>query len=142
MAEKTSKKQKEETKIEIPVATRGRTFEGTVTKKFPKRVVVEFERTVYIKKYERFYKKMTRLHARLPDSMISEINVGDYIEIMECRPLSKIIHFVVIKKIRSAVQNPEAKAIQAKLAQEKAQETIEGVKKLGNKEIKKLEAKK
>lgn len=142
MAEKTSKKQKEETKIEIPVATRGRTFEGTVTKKFPKRVVVEFERTVYIKKYERFYKKMTRLHARLPDAMISEINIGDYIEIMECRPLSKIIHFVVIRKIRSAVQNPEAKAIQAKLAQEKAQEAIEGVKKLGNKEAKKLEAKK
>lgn len=142
MAEKTSKKQKEEMKIELPVSTRGRVFEGTVTKKFPKRVVVEFERTVYIKKYERFYKKMTRLHARLPDSMISEINIGDYIEIMECRPLSKTIHFIVIKKIRSAVQNPEARAIQAKKAQEKAQEAIEGVKKLGNKEIKKAEAKK
>lgn len=127
--EKAKKKQNKEKEIKLPVSTRGRVFEGTVTKKFPKRVVVEFERTVYVKKYERFYKKKTRLHARLPDSMISEINIGDYIEIAECRPLSKIIHFIVVRKIRSAIQNPEAKALQAKLAQEKSQEIIEGAKK-------------
>lgn len=140
MAEEKSKRQKEkkpekasQTKPEqqpaLIMSTRGRTFEGTVTKKFPKRVAVEFERTVYVKKYERFYKKKTKLHARLPDAMASEVNVGDYIEIAECRPLSKIIHFIVLRKIRSAVQNPEAKAIQAKQAQEKAQEAIEGTKK-------------
>jgi ribosomal protein S17 len=83
----------------IPIATRGRIFEGFVTKKFTKRVVVEFERNVYVQKYERFYKKKTRLHARLPDSMANEINVGDYIKIKETRPLSKIIHFIVIEKI-------------------------------------------
>lgn len=115
--------QKTENKLES-VATRGRVFEGTVTKKFDKRVVVEFERTVYLKKYERFYKKSTRLHARLPEGM--DINVGDYIQIRECRPLSKIIHFVVIQKIRAAAQNPEAVAIAAKLSQAKAQEAIEG----------------
>jgi len=86
----------------IQVIARGRTFEGTVVKKFPKRIVLEFERTVYIQKYERFSKKKTRLHARLPDEMASDINVGDYIEVRECRPLSKIIHFIVIKKIRGA----------------------------------------
>lgn len=83
----------------IPIATRGRTFEGFVTKKFPKRVVVEFERTVFVQKYERFYKKKTRIHARLPDSMANEINIGDYIQVKECRPLSKIIHFIVIGKV-------------------------------------------
>ena len=81
------------------LATRGRTFEGFVTKKFPKRVVVEFGRTVYVQKYERFYGKKTRLHARLPDSLANEINVGDYIRIKECRPLSKIIHFIVLGKV-------------------------------------------
>jgi len=81
-------------------ATRGRTFQGIVTKKFPTRVVIEFERTVYIKKYERFYRKKTRLHARLPSNMVQDINVGDYIKIRECRPLSKIIHFIVIEKVR------------------------------------------
>ncbi len=102
--QKIEEKAKKLDVAEIRVSTRGRTFEGTVTKKFPKRVVVEFERTVYVQKYERFYKKMTRLHARLPDSMINDINIGDYIQIKECRPLSKIIHFIVIKKIKSALE--------------------------------------
>jgi small subunit ribosomal protein S17 len=100
-----TKQQDKETKHEnvaSALGSRGRTFEGYVVKKFHKRVVVEFERTVFVKKYERFYKKKTRLHARLHDSMEKEIHIGDYIQIRECRPLSKIIHFIVIKKIRSA----------------------------------------
>ncbi|MEM4271515.1 MAG: 30S ribosomal protein S17 [Candidatus Pacearchaeota archaeon] len=105
MAKKEKKQKKEEAEISANnenFSTKGRTFEGFVIKKFPKRIVLEFERTVFVPKYERFYKKKTRLHARLPDSMKDAINVGDYIEIAECRPLSKIIHFIVIKKIRSA----------------------------------------
>jgi len=34
--------------------------------------------------------------------MKDSINLGDYIRVQECRPLSKIIHFVVINKIRDA----------------------------------------
>lgn len=82
------------------VGTRGRTFEGFVTKKFPTRVVVEFERTVYVKKYQRFYKKKTRLHARLQAGV--QADIGDYIRVRECRPLSKIIRFVVVEKVRAA----------------------------------------
>jgi small subunit ribosomal protein S17 len=99
------KEKKESSKMLVAtqeVSSRGRTFEGTVTKKFHKRVVIEFERTVYVKKYERFYRKKTRLHARISDELAKEINVGDYIKIRECRPLSKIIHFIVVEKIRSA----------------------------------------
>ena len=29
-------------------------FEGTIIKKFQKRVVIQFERTIYVKKYERY----------------------------------------------------------------------------------------
>lgn len=79
------------------VGTRGRIFKGKVTKKFPTRVVVEFERTIYIPKYERYYKKKTSLHARLPENF--EIEIGDLVRIQETRPLSKIIHFIVIEKI-------------------------------------------
>ena len=81
------------------VKLRGRSFKGTVISKHEKRIAIEFERTVYIKKYERYANKKTKLHARLPDSMTEDINIGDYVEIRECRPLSKIIHFVVVKKI-------------------------------------------
>jgi len=83
------------------ISLRGRSFRGTVIRKFPKRVVIEFERTVYIKKYERYAKKKTKLHARLPDCMHKEINMGDYIEVKECRPISKIIHFIVVDKVRN-----------------------------------------
>jgi len=81
--------------------TRGRVFEGKVKKKFPRRIVIEFERMIYIRKYERYEREKTRIHARLPNCMKEEINVGDVIKVQECRPLSKIIHFVVIKKIKS-----------------------------------------
>ena len=81
---------------------RGRVFKGYVVKKFPRRIVVEFERTIYIKKYERYAKKQTRIHARLPECMQNSIDAGDYAEIGECRPLSKLIHFVLIKKIEEA----------------------------------------
>ena len=86
------------------LSLRGRSFRGKVIRKFPKRVVIEFERTLFIQKYERYSKRKTKLHARLPDCMANEINLGDYIEIKECRPISKIIHFIVIGKI-----NPEEK---------------------------------
>jgi len=81
------------------ISLRGRTFKGKVIRKFPKRICIEFERTFYIKKYERYAKRKTKLHARLPDCMFEEINLGDYIEIKECRPISKIIHFVVVGKV-------------------------------------------
>lgn len=81
--------------------TRGRSFDGYVTRKFPRRVCIEFERTIYVKKYERYMKKKTRIHARLPDCLKDDINIGDYIELRECRPLSKIIHFCAVRKIRS-----------------------------------------
>jgi len=78
---------------------RGRSFKGYVIKKFPRRISIEFERIIYNRKYERQLKKKTKIHARLPDCLKQEIETGDYVEVKECRPLSKIIHFVVIRKI-------------------------------------------
>lgn len=80
---------------------RGRTFEGKVKRKLPRRITIEFERMTYIRKYERYAKSKTKIHARLPACMENKINIGDTVLVKECRPLSKIIHFVVIKKIKS-----------------------------------------
>ncbi len=79
---------------------RGKTFEGKVIRKFPKRIVIEFERMVYVRKYERYKKSKTKIHARLPDCMADKINIGDFVKIQECRPLSKLIHFAVIGKVK------------------------------------------
>lgn len=89
----------EQCPIHGSLSTRGRAFEGYVVKKFPRRIAIEFERTIYIQKYDRYMKKKTRLHARLPKCM-EEVAVGDYVLVKECRPLSKIIHFALIKIIR------------------------------------------
>jgi small subunit ribosomal protein S17 len=83
------------------IKLRGRTFEGTVVNKLHGRVKIEFERFLYDRKYERFDKRRTRLHARLPDCLKEQIQLGDWIEIKECRKLSKIISFYVTRKIRS-----------------------------------------
>ncbi len=79
---------------------RGRIFKGYVIRKFPRRIVIEFERIVYIRKYERSEKRKTRIHARLPTCSGDKINVGDYVVVGECRPLSKLIHFVFLKKVK------------------------------------------
>jgi len=81
---------------------RGRTFKGYIIRKFPRRIVIEFERIIRIRKYERYAKKKTRLHARLPACMKEKVKVGDYVLIGECRPLSKLIHHVLLRKVKEA----------------------------------------
>ncbi|MGK0232092.1 MAG: small subunit ribosomal protein S17 [Patescibacteria group bacterium] len=74
---------------------RGRIFQGNVVKKTIGKVAIEFTRMLKIPKYERYEKRKTKLHARLPDCMKNEVQVGDLIEISETRPISKTIHFIV-----------------------------------------------
>ena len=82
------------------ISFRGRKFEGYIIRKFDNRITIEFERVKFVKKYERYAKFKTKIHARLPICMENEINIGDLVRVQECRPLSKIIHFVVTKKIK------------------------------------------
>ncbi len=115
MKKTKSKKQKLETKkpniagagcedkncpVHGNLKTHGKVFEGKVVKKFQKRIVIEFEKMVYVKKYERYYKHKTRLHARLPECMEKEIQIGNLVRIQECRPLSKLVHFAVLGKVK------------------------------------------
>jgi len=111
MAEKKIKKAEEKVEIickdrlcpihgDKKLKQRGRIFEGIVTKKLPGRVTVEFERMLKIPKYERYEKRKTKIHARLPDCMKNDLDVEDLIQIAETRPISKTIHAVVTKVIR------------------------------------------
>jgi len=80
---------------------RGRTFKGKVVSKNEKRLAIELERMVYFKKYERYGRTKTKIHARLPKCKDYEVEIGDTVRIKECRPLSKIIHFAFLEKINS-----------------------------------------
>ena len=113
MAERKKVIKKQVAKIEVSCADRlcpvhgdrrlkmrGRTFEGTVVKKLHGRVTIQFERMLKLAKYERYEKRRTKIHARLPGCMRDEVGVGDLIQISETRPISKMIHFVVSKLIK------------------------------------------
>ena len=81
--------------------THGRTFRGSVVKKLPGRVSIQFERMIKLPKYERYEKRKTKLHARLPKCMADKVNAGDLVQISETRPISKMIHFVVVEDSKS-----------------------------------------
>lgn len=118
---KTEKKKTEEKKLvetgchdkDCPIhgglKTRGRTFKGIVISKHDKRVAIEFERLNYIRKYERYSRSKSKMHARLSRCMEKEVSIGDLIKIAECRPLSKIIHFVVVEKLKDHTEILEGK---------------------------------
>jgi len=80
---------------------RGKTFKGTVVSKHEKRIAIEFERMIYLRKYERYGRTKTKIHARLPKCAEKNVNVGDLVKIKECRPLSKIIHFAFLEKVNT-----------------------------------------
>ena len=74
----------------------GRTFKGTVIKRGSHRTVtVEWPRTYFIRKYERYEKRRSRVKAHNPDSINAQ--VGDVVTIVETRPISKTKKFVVVR---------------------------------------------
>ncbi|MBD3318610.1 30S ribosomal protein S17 [Candidatus Woesearchaeota archaeon] len=82
------------------IATRGRTFVGTViASKMAKTVTVQWERKRLLPKFERYEKRRSRVHAHNPDCISAR--EGDSVMVQECRPLSKTKKFVVIRKYES-----------------------------------------
>ena len=77
---------------------RGRYFEGYVDKIVGKRAVVKWERIRYNPKYERYFRTMSKVHAHIPECI--NVEKGNLVKIGECRPISKITHFVVVEVIK------------------------------------------
>jgi small subunit ribosomal protein S17 len=78
----------------LPV--RGQILEGIVTNdKAERTITVERSFYKFIRKYERYEKRKSRIKAHKPDCI--ELQVGDAVKIAECRPLSKTKHFVVVE---------------------------------------------
>lgn len=77
----------------LPV--RGKVLRGTVkNNKMDGSVVVKRDYLTYIPKYERYEKRSSNYPTHLPKCI--DVEVGDEVRIMECRPLSKSVSFVVI----------------------------------------------
>lgn len=81
------------------LSLRGRTFVCTVVKvNVHKTAKVEWPRPFYIKKYERYAKRRTRLNVHKPDEI--DVKVGDKVKIIETRPISKTKNFVIVEVIK------------------------------------------
>lgn len=101
MKKKTTKKEEAKQKG-ASFSLHGRTFKGKIIKKTGVNVVVFIERLFFIPKYERYEKRNSKINARVLPDFKDSIKLGDIVEIKECRPISKTIHFVVTKKIKDS----------------------------------------
>jgi len=78
------------------LSIRGRLYAGTVeSNKSSKMIVVSREYNRLVKKYKRYERSKSKVHAFLPDCIV--VNEGQKVKIAECRPISKTISFVVVE---------------------------------------------
>ena len=77
--------------------TRGKGFIGTVVStKMQKTAIVEWERRYYLRKYERYEKRRSKVKVHNPNCINAK--EGELVKAVECRPLSKTVNFVIVKK--------------------------------------------
>lgn len=78
------------------LSLRGKVLEGVVVgDKMQKTVTVAFERMRKVRKYERYERRTSKLHAHNPPCIGAR--EGDKVKVMECRRLSKTKSFVVVQ---------------------------------------------
>jgi small subunit ribosomal protein S17 len=84
--------------MEQTIKTRGRTFTGVVVDaKMQTTATVEWPRRKYVSKFERYMTSRTRVKAHNPQSI--DAKKGDIVKLVECRPISKTKHFIIIEKV-------------------------------------------
>ena len=80
------------------LSVRGRVLEGVVVgDRMKGTVVVRRDYHHYVPKYMRYERRHSRIMAHNPPCI--EAQVDDEVRIIECRPLSKSVSFVVIEKM-------------------------------------------
>lgn len=81
---------------------RGKITQGVVvSKKSKNTVIIRRDYVKFIKKYQRYERRNSRLSCHLPLCLRNEINVGDLVRVGESRKLSKTKSFIVLDKISS-----------------------------------------
>ena len=88
---------------------RGREFTGlVVSDKMLKTVVVSWSRRLFVKKFERYERKRSKINAHNPECINAK--KGDLVKIVETRPLSKTKSFVVTEILGAASKKESIKA--------------------------------
>ena len=79
-----------------------RTLTGTVVStKMAKTITVQVERTYRHAKYGKFMRERKRYHAHVEEG---QVNLGDLVEIMSARPISKLKRWRLVRVVAAAVE--------------------------------------
>ena len=81
------------------VKVRGKILTGRVFSVSKQTIVIQREYLSKMKKYNRYERRRSKLHAHLPPCI--DLADGDTATIAECRPISKTISFVVVQARRA-----------------------------------------
>ena len=80
------------------LSTRGRVMDGVVVSaKMDKTVVVRRDYLKYVPKFKRYERRHGHIPAHSPPCL--NVEEGNRVKIVECRPLSKTVSFVVVEKV-------------------------------------------
>jgi len=81
---------------DLPV--RGRVLEGVVVSaKMDKTVIVKRDYIHYVPKFMRYERRQSRIPCHDPPCI--DTKKGNHVKIVECRPISKTVSFVVVEKL-------------------------------------------
>ena len=64
-------------------------------------IVVSREYPRLVRKYKRYERSRSKVHAFLPSCI--DVKEGDEVKIAECKPISKTVSFVTVEVIKSGV---------------------------------------
>jgi len=82
------------------LSVRGRVFEGVVaTSKMDKTAIVEREYLQFSPKFVRYEKRSGHIPSHNPPCINAK--EGQKVKIVECRPLSKTVSFVIVEKLET-----------------------------------------
>ena len=84
-----------------PLRVRGNIMTGTVVSAAaPLTATVQVERQVLLPKYKRYQKKFSKIHVHNPT--IIDAQVGDIVDFIGCRPLSKTKSAVIVRIVNKS----------------------------------------
>jgi len=79
---------------------RGKITQGViVNKKSKNSVIIKRDYVRFVKKYQRYERRNTRLACHLPECLLHEVDIGDLVKVGESRKISKTKAFIVLSKI-------------------------------------------
>jgi len=83
---------------------RGKITQGiVVSKKSRNTIIIRQDYLQFVKKYQRYERRNSRLSCHLPECLRTEIDVGDLVRVGESRKISKTKAFIVLDKLASGV---------------------------------------